>query len=215
MKKILYSALTLILGLVLSSSGCNTMDTPDSDTYDKGVEIGGVIWATRNVAEPGKFAKNENDAGMFYQFDRRTGWSATNPLTSIPPFTTWDGSTPTSTTWTTANDPCPTGWHVPTKAQFDALIAIGSSLWEPCFGVNGRRYGTIDNFIFLPAAGWRSSSEGGKLYYDSDGTYGGCYHTSEQYNNEAANIVCFSSLSDGSGTKALKAGGHSIRCVKK
>ena len=72
MKKILYSALTLILGLVLSSSGCNP-DAIDPNVTDVGVSIIGVTWATRNVDAPGKFAATPEDPGMFYQWNRKVG----------------------------------------------------------------------------------------------------------------------------------------------
>ena len=203
MKKILYSVLTLILGLVLSSSGCNTMDTPDSDTYDKGVEIGGVVWATRNVAEFGKFAAAPEDAGMFYQWNRKTAWPVTGAVSG------WDPSQDAGTVWEPKNDPCPAGWQVPTKAQFEALIASHHYAWEPLFGVNGCKFGNSTHFIFLPAAGNLSFANGAFIVSDF-----GFYFAKEQTDTQFANFLYFSPITLGiSGYN--KAAGVSIRCVKK
>ena len=73
------------------------------------VIINGVIWSTRNVDSPGNFAANATDAGMFYQWNRKIGWSSTNPLKSLPSSSSWDKTTPTGTSWTNGKDPCPTG----------------------------------------------------------------------------------------------------------
>ena len=160
MKKILYSALTLILGLVLSSSGC-THDTIDPALFDEGVEINGVTWATRNVAEFGKFAATPEDPGMFYQWNRKTAYSATGAGAPA----NWDATMPSST-WDAANDPCPKGWQVPTQSQMTALIAADLG-WD----ATGRKFGTVSGTIFLPGVGMRMG----------DGTFvafGACYYRS-------------------------------------
>ena len=51
-----------------------------NNTTDEGVEIDGIIWATRNVDAPGTFAENPEDTGMLFQWNRRVGWSATDPI---------------------------------------------------------------------------------------------------------------------------------------
>jgi len=82
-----------------------------------GVSINGVIWAKCNVDAFGTFAAAPESYGMFYQWNRRTGWSSTDPLTSSPAGAVWNSSIPTGDVWTAANDPCPTGWRVPTEEQ--------------------------------------------------------------------------------------------------
>jgi len=62
--------------------------------------------------------------------------------------------------WFTTYNPCPTGWHVPTK---DQLLALGCGTWVTDKTIdgtgsgsyNGRLFGTSPNQMFLPAAGYR------------------------------------------------------------
>jgi len=43
------------------------------------------------VAAPGSFATNPEDPGMFYQWNRKTGWPATGSVTG------WNNTTPVGT----------------------------------------------------------------------------------------------------------------------
>ena len=79
-----------------------------------GMLINGIRWATRNVATPGTFVTHPEDAGMFYQWNRKKGWSSTDPMINSNGGTTWDNSFPEGDGWEKTNDPCPTGWRVPT-----------------------------------------------------------------------------------------------------
>src|SRR5690606_41969959 len=44
---------------------------------DKGAEINGLRWATRNVGTPNKFVVNPEDFGMHYQFNRKSDRKST------------------------------------------------------------------------------------------------------------------------------------------
>jgi len=134
------------------------------------VEIGGAKWATRNVDKPGTFAAKPEDAGMFYQWNRKIGWSSTDPMTNSNGGTTWDSSRPTGDSWAKSNDPCPSGWRVPTKEEFESLLSSGST-WDELNGVNGRFFGSDTEKIFLPAAGRRSNLSGTLDYVGSQGVY--------------------------------------------
>ena len=49
------------------------------------------------------------------------------------------------------------GWRMPTKAEFDALIANTDSTWTTIGGVNGRKFADkrdANNYIFFPASGY-------------------------------------------------------------
>jgi len=131
---------------------------------ENGVNINGVIWATRNVDAPGTFAENPEDAGMFYQWNRKEG------------VTFWDNSIPDVTKWEDVNCPCPDGWRLPTAQELHD-IRVNSS-WTTQNGVNGRLFGIAPNQIFMPAAGWLDGLEssphnaGAIGYYWSSMRYG-------------------------------------------
>jgi len=77
MKKKYFSSFWLLLIMSMATVAFNSCSKDDEDkkkdplTYDEGVVINGVKWATRNVAAPGTFAANPQDAGMFYQWNRK------------------------------------------------------------------------------------------------------------------------------------------------
>jgi len=142
------------------------------------VTLGGYTWSTKNVDAPGTFTAHAGDRGMFYQWDRKIGWSSSNPMTSIPAGQTWSSASPTSpnTVWDlTNNNPCPTGWTVP--SYFPAcnnLVNLGSVWIDACTAANlglgtiaGRIYNTttvpasysaynVNTMLFFPASGMRN-----------------------------------------------------------
>ena len=172
-------------------------------TVDEGVVINGVKWATRNVDKPGHFAINPEDAGLFYQWNRKIGWSATYPLVNSDGGTTWDDSVPVGDFWETANDPSPKGWRIPTYTELQKLLDTKNvaSKWVIQNGVTGGKF--IDkatgNTLFLPAAGdrltygtpyhagmgcfyWSSTASGDDAYYlgfNSDEAY--CFQHIHSY----------------------------------
>ena len=177
-----------------------------------GVNINGIIWATRNVDAPGTFAKNSTDAGMFYQWNRLIGWSATHPMVNSNGGTSWDNSIPKGTKWESANCPCPNGWRVPTAQELHDLRE--PSIWTTQSGVNGRLFGTAPNQIFLPATGWidglglyNVNTHG---YYWSNMRYG---YYSGNLEEEAAHTFTFSSGNVGVYWGWMPSG-FTIRCVK-
>ncbi|MCM1031377.1 MAG: hypothetical protein NC410_08075, partial [Oscillibacter sp.] len=121
-----------------------------------GVLINGVCWAKSNVDEPGTFAATPESYGMLYQWNRKKGWSATEAVSG------WDSSLPSGTCWNAANDPCPSGWRVPTSGEFDALLdnTNVTSIMASQNGVGGRKFtdNTTGNSIFLPGVYYRSSN---------------------------------------------------------
>jgi len=133
----------------------------EAKIVDKGVIINGVKWATRNVDKPGTFAANPKDAGMMYQLNRKTGWSATDPMINSNGGTGWDHTMPKGTEWEKANDPSPEGWRVPTMKEQEALLDTNkvNQEWTTENGINGTRFTDkiTDNSIFMPAAGYRNT----------------------------------------------------------
>ena len=176
----------------------------DPSITDDGVEINGVIWATRNVGAFGKFAATPESTGMLYQWNRATAYSATDPLEPA-----WDTS-PISPTWDTANDPCPTGWHVPDAFEMAKLFNDAANVdyaWE----VTGGRFtdkATPTNSIFLPATDWRDTD--GTLM---DGSTTVNYWTTWTDGSTLAGLLTF--LDGGAvSTNGFYLQAFPIRCVK-
>ena len=139
-----------------------------------GVVIDDVRWATRNVAAPGYFAAAAHSRGMFFQWNRRAGWfpDPENTDDNPPPIRydgrpgaeVWENTFAGTETgyWYAENDPCPPGWRVPTRAEFQSLMSAGST-WEVNWngtGVTGRLFGTYPYQVFLPLTGWLHSGTG-------------------------------------------------------
>jgi uncharacterized protein (TIGR02145 family) len=182
---------------------------------ETGVLINGITWATRNVDAPGTFAATPESAGMFYQWNRKIGWSSSDPMVNSNGGTTWDSYTPSGTEWEATNDPCPSGWRVPTIEELQSLIDAGRS-WTTQHGVTGRIGGSGSNNLFLPAAGCRSGIDG-KL--SSAGTYGNYWSGTQydwtgtpQYDSNFAYNLCFYTVSLVCGND-FRIHGYSVRCL--
>ncbi|MDR3236340.1 MAG: fibrobacter succinogenes major paralogous domain-containing protein [Prevotellaceae bacterium] len=109
--RFLVLALTSVAAVVACSTG-----KEDNPVAVEGIEIGGVVWATRNVDEPGTFAATPEDYGKLYQFNSRKAWSLTTRWEDMPQIESESGN------WKPENDPCPEGWRLPTAAEFQLLI---------------------------------------------------------------------------------------------
>jgi uncharacterized protein (TIGR02145 family) len=109
----------------------------------------------------------------------------------------------------TANDPCPAGYRVPTKAQWDAVL-VNNSISRTGSWTNNGNFTSAVNFgsdLSLPAAGFRGDEDGTLYYRGSIGDYcssseigDGCYYLSLVRNN--ARIY--------GGNRFY---GHSVRCI--
>jgi len=187
-------------------------DINTSNNNETGVTINGVTWATRNVDAPGTFAANPESLGMFYQWNHKIGWSATDPLISSNGNANWDNNMPTNTTWEKSNDPSPLGWRVPT---FDEICSLSNNEkvaneWITINGVIGTKFidRTTGNSIFLPAVGARNIG-GGMLYgLGSDGRYWSCTRIN---NNEAYFLDLFDGFTGWRGSDFRD--GYSVRSV--
>jgi uncharacterized protein (TIGR02145 family) len=149
--------------------------TKNALTYDKGVIINGVKWATRNIDAVGTFAPTPESAGKFYQWNRKKAWNATNEEVAD-----WDSSYPEGTEWEIDNDPSPKGWRVPTDDELKSLLDIEKVHYERTTqnGINGRKFTCKEsgNSIFLPAVGGHGGSSGEFL---NTGEIGGYWSNTE------------------------------------
>lgn len=188
------------------------------------VLINGVKWATKNISTPGTFAANSEDFGMYYQWNSKVGWpSAGNigKITATDGSTTWNsawagGYTTQSSTdkWTTANDPSPEGYRVPTLAEIESLTNTTkvTQTWTTQNGIYGQKFTDIatSNSIFLPASGSRSCYDGS---FNNDGPYGNYWSSTAYFINN--NYACTSSInSDGANwTSSPRSYGFTVRPV--
>ena len=141
-------------------------------------------WATRNVDAPSTFAARPEDPGMFYQWNRKIGWSATDPMINSNGGTVWDSSMATGMTWEKANDPSPVGWRLPTVEEQNKLRDNDKVNRVTTYqnGIYGLKITDKENgnSIFLPAAGWRNGLGG---FLDYAGSFGG-YCSSTTYTGD-------------------------------
>lgn len=200
--------LVAAVALTTLFTGCEPkIDASDPRYFDEGVTINGVTWATRNVDESGKFTSTPESSGMFYQWNRKKGWPATGPVTG------WTTTPATGSIWATANDPCPTGWHVPTKEDFEKLLAASVTKWWNTYDDKyGMYFGTTAQpyLLFLPAAGYRVDTDGSLSNY---GIYG-VYWANQQGSASSWAFCCIILETTFSFEGPEKTFGASVRCVK-
>ena len=209
MKKLNFLSLLLIANFIFI--GCSSDDDicPITQT-DEGVVINNIRWATRNVAAPGTFTANPEDAGMFFQWNRRRGWAITGIVTG------WDDSTPTGTEWERRNDPCPPGWRVPTSGELNSLIIAANSRLITRYGVSGHLLGSAPNQIFLPAVNVRSddgSDDDGSAIVVDIGSYWSSTQAPGSGNRDNAQSLLLLSDVQTIIRPAPRMIGMSIRCV--
>ena len=112
----------------------------------------------------------------------------------------------------TANDPCPQGFRVPTKAQWDGVrYNNSSSITGSWFGSatnysSGRFYGTE---LMLPTAGSRSFNDGA-LFYRGDNGY---YWSSTESGTVNAWSLAFVLAGSGTFSNYIRRSGFPIRCI--
>jgi len=183
-----------------------------------GTRIGSLCWADRNVDAAGTFTATASDYGMFYQWNSNKAWPSSGEVTG------WNSTPDESSTWTVSPGPCPTGWRLPTQAEFQTLHNAGHE-WVNAAGstrgnaTDGRFYGsryttcTLPNnsgCIFLPASGFRNYSNG--VLFDQ--VSNGYYWSSTQGSSTTGYGLHFYSASSYPATNDNKALGFSIRCVQ-
>ena len=151
---------------------------------------------------------------MFFQWNSKVGWRYryNNPLIPSDGTSIWNSSWNGNgaTIWEKANDPCPSGWRMPSQSELNALMSSGS-VWTTENGMNGRRFGSGSNTLFLPAVGTLNYYDGTQCLQNS---WGG-YWSSTQDINSNAHVLSFNSDSvylDSRWVMA-NANGFSCHCV--
>jgi uncharacterized protein (TIGR02145 family) len=169
----------------------NTSADPFTPTWE--INGGYWQWGLSAQAAEGPTATDPKDGAV-------SGWNTTNA-----PNGSWtDGSK-------TANDPCPAGYRVPTKAQWDEVRFNNTQTNVGTFSNSVTNYGAGKKFgdqLMLPAAGER---------YGGNGTLGsrgnlGYYWSSTENSNNNAWYLYFNSSSAGTDSSG-RTYGSSVRCV--
>jgi len=172
---------------------------PSADPFTPSWEINGGYWqwGRKEMAAPGPSGPGENQANP----GSIAGWNSSAP----------DGSW--SDAVKTVNDPCPAGFRVPTRDQWQGVINnnavsnVGSS-WtiSNTNYTTGKRFGDL---LFLPAAGYRSSGDSTLGRRGSNGYY---WSSSEVGSNSAWSLY-FDSGGAYTISYFYRTNGFSLRCV--
>jgi len=162
-------------------------------------------------------SENENFATvMFYQWNRRVGWSTTDPMINSDGGTNWNGTDSEGTVWKKSNDPSPIGWRVPTFEEINTLLDTDkvSYEWTTKNGVNGGKFTdkVSGKSIFLPAIGDRAFGNSGELNISKEmGSYWSSTPSAQQGISFMSQLR-FSSVQAGL-FGAYRSYGFPVRCV--
>jgi len=197
-----------------------TCGTPCASS--NGTSIAGLCWANRNVAASGVFAIRPDVYTEFYQWNRTTAYSASNPLSPA-----WNTTPDQSASWANnGQPPCPTGWRLPTQAEFNNLHNASTPAGGSWVNANERGVAVAGRFcgpshatctsssmggcVFLPAVGYRGRTAGA---LSNQGT-GGNYWSATQYDSLLGYYTTFGTTNNLPDDYVDKTTGLTLRCVQ-
>jgi uncharacterized protein (TIGR02145 family) len=164
-----------------------------ADPFTPSWEINGGYWQWGQLAQAAEGPTATDPKGGAV-----SGWN-TNPVA--------DGSWANGSK--TANDPCPSGYRVPTKAQWDGVVANCTPVGVGSFSPSATNYGAGKKFgdqLMLPATGFRNSSD---VYYR--GYFGIYWSSTERVSNNAWYLEFDDS--NASTSYNTRTNGYPVRCI--
>lgn len=195
--------------------------------YGAGIEINGNTWAPVNCGyEPITSESLGYTWGKLYQWNRGTGLGAEDqyaapddakifqvsnddPVPGTIDENTWYSNwskKETGSSWT--NNPCPSGWGVPTSSQLQSLAnKLSSSRYDSGYGQYGRNGGDSYSVVelFLPYSG--NINYNGRFYGRNESGY--YWSSNKKYLAIGSGVL---GIYDGANAASY---GYTIRCIKK
>jgi len=252
MKKLLLSAVILTTSVTAMFSQARLLEVykgdhvvyrravtgVDSIKFEESIDgqlINDLLWAKFDVAEADVLAEDYEDA-KFFQCYRMASYSATdawpgpgNPFDGPMWVDDWYDSYSVGIDpdeYQFEVQPCPTGWRVPSDADFESLISSGYT-WVNAnekgnpmaggfFGENSSTatFDDLQGCVFLPAHGKRNKDTG-DLEYAGERGY---YHSRNPYYGHSSQLLRFSewevTVERPGGDTANWGVGATLRCIK-
>jgi uncharacterized protein (TIGR02145 family) len=156
--------------------------------------------------------------GNYYQWGRK--FSVANASTSTAAIDGWNTSIAVNGSWSdgskTANDPCPPGYRVPTRTQWDGVIANNTASRTGNFADNVTNFGSAIHLgpdvntknLTLPAAGQRDNTNGA---LNSRGRTG--YYWGSAGAGSGAGTLNFGGIGSARTSNLDRNHGYSVRCI--
>lgn len=179
---------------------CHNLEVANTtaDPFTPSWEINGAYWQWGRLA-PAALGPTGSDSGQAND-GFISGWN-----TSKAPNGAWSDNSKM------VNDPCPAGFRVPSKAQWEGVISFNTKSQVGTWTVSTTNYSSGKIFgsnLFLPAAGFR--------YDDSGGLYGrgysGIYWSSTEIGSGNAWYLEFLNNTASIGNY-FRTSGVSVRCI--
>jgi uncharacterized protein (TIGR02145 family) len=198
--------------------------TATTDPFTPSKEINGSYyqWGRSDVVATANTPATWSSPGLWY-----LTWDATWGTSTVVAATAWNNGTENAPQKNTSNDPCPTGWRVPTRNEWKTIAIAGNHTTPNLWTQVGDFAQTSDVFesgykvgadLFLPTTGFRDKGSGGLLYR---GGYGHYWSSTECTDISETTHGYYLYFGKGASTEPLipekkeetKAFGFSVRCV--